>query len=266
MSQKPLSQEPCRPVIIAGNWKMYKTIDESVNYIETLTPLISKSQATVYLAVPFTAISRAAQKAKELEAPLKIGAQNMNDATEGAFTGEIAARMLVDAGAEFVILGHSERRHLFQETDALINKKVKRALSSKLPAIVCVGETLEERTEGRFDEVLKQQILQSLKGLTAKMVGSLILAYEPVWAIGTGKVAQPEDAAAAHQFCRAVIAEKWGEKTAGKLPILYGGSVKPENAADLISQDNVDGLLVGGASLDPQSFSQIINSYQGTSV
>ena len=266
LSPKPVSQEPCRPVIIAGNWKMYKTIDESVEYIEALAPLISKSQAAVYLAVSFTAISQTAQKAKELEAPLKIGAQNMNDATEGAFTGEIAARMLVDAGAEFVILGHSERRQLFQETDALINLKVKRALSTKLPAIVCVGETLEERAEGRIEEILKKQILQSLKGLTAKMVSSLILAYEPVWAIGTGKVAQPQDAAAAHQFCRAVISEKWGEKTAEKLPILYGGSVKPENAADLLAQNNVDGLLVGGASLDPQTFSQIINSYQGISV
>jgi len=258
-----MSQKSSRRVVIAGNWKMYKTTEEAVNYVETLAPQVLKSQAAVYLAVPFTAIHAAAQCVKELNTPLKIGAQNMNDASEGAFTGEIAARMLVDAGAEFVILGHSERRHLFHETDALINKKVRRALSEKLPPLLCVGETLDERTEGRWEEVLKTQILQSLKGVTAKALGSVILAYEPVWAIGTGKVAQPQDASAAHQFCRSVIAGKWGEKAAEQLTILYGGSVKPENTVDLITQDNVDGLLVGGASLSPQTFSQIINSYQG---
>ena len=261
-----MSQKSFRRIVIAGNWKMYKTIEEAVDYVETLAPLVQKSQAAVYLAVPFTAIYPAAQRVKELDAPLIIGAQNMNDASEGAFTGEIASRMLVDAGAQFVILGHSERRHLFHEKDALINKKVKRALSEKLPPIVCVGETLEERTEDRWEEVLKAQILQSLKGLTTKAMGSVILAYEPVWAIGTGKVAEPQDAEAAHQFCRSVIAEKWGEKAADQISILYGGSVKPENAPDLMTQDNVDGLLVGGASLLPQAFSQIINSYQGMSV
>lgn len=261
-----MSQKSSRRVVIAGNWKMYKTIEEAVNYVETLASQALKSQAAVYLAVPFTAIDPTAKRVKELNAPFKIGAQNMNDASEGAFTGEIAARMLVDAGAAFVILGHSERRHLFHETDAFINKKVKRALAEKLPPIVCVGETLDERTEGRLEEVLKTQILQSLKGVTAKALGSVILAYEPVWAIGTGKVAQPQDALAAHQFCRAVVAEKWGEKAAQQLTILYGGSVKPENAAELLAQDHVDGLLVGGASLSPQAFSQIINSYQGMSV
>ncbi|MFC2049168.1 triose-phosphate isomerase [Chlamydiota bacterium] len=261
-----MSQKSFRRLVIAGNWKMYKTIEEAVNYVETLAPLIQKSQAAVYLAVPFTAIYPVSERVKELKAPLKIGAQNMNDANEGAFTGEIAARMLLDAGSDFVILGHSERRHLFHESDAFINKKVKRALSEKLPPIVCVGEKLEEREEGRFEEVLKTQILQSLKGLTGKALGSVILAYEPVWAIGTGKVAHPEDAAAAHQFCRSVVSEKWGEKAAEQLIILYGGSVKPENAADLLAQEGVDGLLVGGASLSPQTFSQIINSYQGKSV
>jgi triosephosphate isomerase (TIM) len=261
-----MSHKSSRRVIIAGNWKMYKTIEEAIHFVETLAPKVLKSQAAVYLAVPFTAIHDTAKKAKELQARLKIGAQNMNDATEGAFTGEIAASMLSDAGAEFVILGHSERRQLFEENDAFINKKVKRAFSEKLQPILCVGETLQERQEGRFEEVIKTQILNSLKGVRAKELGTLVLAYEPVWAIGTGKVASPEDANEAHQFCRNVIAEKWGEKTAFGLRILYGGSVKPENAHDLLAQENIDGLLVGGASLSVETFSLIINSYQGLPV
>jgi len=260
MSQKQ------RPVVIAGNWKMYKTIEEATGYVETLTPLIQKSQGSVYLAVPFTAIYPAAQKIKELKSSIQVGAQNMNDAGEGAFTGEIAAKMLLDAGAHFVILGHSERRHIFQEDDALINRKVKRAIESGLQPILCVGETLEQREKGLMEEVLKGQILNSLKGIRAKSVSKMILAYEPVWAIGTGKVAEPMDAQTAHHFCRGIVAERWGEETAKQLTIQYGGSVKPDNAADLLAQEDIDGLLVGGASLSPQSFSQIINAYQGTSL
>ena len=183
----------------------------------------------------------------------------MNDASEGAFTGEVAGGMLVDVGAQFVIVGHSERRHLFNESDAFINRKVKRALKDGIRPLLCVGEMLEQREAGQTEEVLKSQILGSLEGLTAKDLASVILAYEPVWAIGTGKVAQADDAQSAHQFCRSVIAEAWNQEVADELVIQYGGSVKPENAADLLAKEDVDGLLVGGASLSALSFSQIIN-------
>lgn len=254
-----MSQKNFRPVVIAGNWKMYKTINEAVDYVETLSPLIQKSQAAVYLAVPFTAIHPAASRVKELGSPIKIGAQNMNDASEGAFTGEIAARMLADAHAQFVILGHSERRHLFKEDNAFINRKVHRALAENLQPLLCIGETLEQREKRKMRDVLETQILQSLEGLREEALSKIIIAYEPVWAIGTGRVAQPRDAQTAHQFCREVVSEKWGSEAASRLQILYGGSVKPENARKLIEQEDIDGLLVGGASLSPLSFSQIIN-------
>lgn len=251
-----------RPKVIAGNWKMYKTIDEAIDYVETLTPLIKRSQGSVYLAVPFTAIYPTAQKIKELKSPITLGAQNMNDASEGAFTGEIAAKMLVNAGADFVILGHSERRHLFHESDEFINRKLKQALRNELQPILCVGETLEEREQEKTEEVLREQLTKSLEGIGAEALSTLILAYEPVWAIGTGRVAEPADARGAHLFCRRFLAEKWGEEAGLQATILYGGSVKPENAAELLAQEEVDGLLVGGASLSPQLFSQIIKAYK----
>ncbi len=252
-----------RPTLITGNWKMYKTIEEAVGFVETLAPLLKNSQATVCLAVPFTAIYATVQRVKELQAPIKIGAQNMNDASEGAFTGEIAARMLLDVGAQFAILGHSERRHIFQESSSFINRKVKRAIATNLQPVLCVGETLEERESGKTEEVLKSQILESLKGIPAAELSELVLAYEPVWAIGTGKVADPTDAEQAHRFCRELIAKKWGKRLASRLVIQYGGSVKPDNAASLLAEENIDGLLIGGASLSPQTFSEIINLYQG---
>ncbi|MCC5831992.1 MAG: triose-phosphate isomerase [Chlamydiales bacterium] len=247
-----------RPTVIAGNWKMYKTIAEALDFVETLAPLIGKSQAAVYLAVPFTAIRPAAHRVEELGAPITIGAQNMNDATEGAFTGEIAARMLSEAGARFVILGHSERRHLFDESNAFINKKVKRALEDSLQPVLCIGETLAEREAGETERLLKEQLTGSLEGISVEELSKMIIAYEPVWAIGTGKVARPEDAEAAQHFVRGVIAETWGEEVAERVPILYGGSVKPENADELLAQPDVDGLLVGGASLSADAFSKII--------
>ncbi len=255
----PRKSNSSRPTVIAGNWKMYKTIDEAKAFVETLAPLIGKSQATVYLAVPFTAIQPAAKYAEELGAPITIGAQNMNDASEGAFTGEIAARMLKDAGAHFVILGHSERRHIFQETNAFINKKVKRALEDSLQPILCVGETLDQREAGETEAVLKEQLTGSLEGVLPEELVKMIIAYEPVWAIGTGKVAHPDDAQSAHAFIRGVIEEGWGKEAADRIVIQYGGSVKPENADDLLAQPDVDGLLVGGASLSADSFSKIIN-------
>ncbi len=245
--------------VIAGNWKMYKTIDEATAFVETLTPLIGESQARVYLAVPYTAIRPAEERVEKLGAPIVIGAQNMNDASEGAFTGEIAARMLKDAGAHFVILGHSERRHLFGESNSFINKKVKRAIKEGLQPILCVGETLEQREKGETEDLLKKQILGSLEGVSSEELSTMILAYEPVWAIGTGKVAHPDDAQKAHAHIRGVIAEAWTQDVADQLVIQYGGSVKPDNASDLLAQPDVDGLLVGGASLSAEEFSEIIN-------
>lgn len=256
--KKKSSQTP----VIAGNWKMYKTVQEALDFIKTLAPLIQKSQATVYLAVSFTAIHPVAKLVEELKSPIAIGAQNMNDASEGAFTGEVAARMLKEAGARFVILGHSERRHLFAEASAFINKKVKRALLEDIQPIVCVGETLQERESGQMEAVLKKQLLESLQEVSTGAFEKIILAYEPVWAIGTGKVASPEDAEQAHQFCREVITETWGAEAGSQTAILYGGSVKPENAADLLARPGINGLLVGGASLSPESFAAIVNTYQ----
>ncbi|MEC7839427.1 MAG: triose-phosphate isomerase [Chlamydiota bacterium] len=246
-----------RPSVIAGNWKMYKTIDESLEFVKEFIPLVAESPATVFLSVPYTSIHAAAEAAKGSN--VVIGAQNMNDATEGAFTGEIAGRMLVDAGAKFVILGHSERRHVFNETDEFINKKVKRALSDGIVPIVCIGETLEERDAGKTHDILKSQITHSLDAVTHDELPNILIAYEPVWAIGTGKTATPELAQEVHAFCREYITKLWGEESAEKVVIMYGGSVKPDNARQLMDKKDIDGLLVGGASLSPESFSQIVN-------
>jgi triosephosphate isomerase len=247
-----------RPTVITGNWKMYKTIDEAVRFVKELAPLVQESTAQVYLAVPFTAIHATAEVAKSTK--IVIGAQNMNDASEGAFTGEIAARMLKEAGAKFVILGHSERRKIFHETNSFINKKVKRALIEGLQPILCVGETKEEREQNKTAEVLESQISQSLADLSAEQLASLILAYEPVWAIGTDLAATPEMAQKEHEFCRSIVAKNWGSDFAEHLVIQYGGSVKPDNAKALLEQPDIDGLLVGGASLSVDSFSKIVNS------
>lgn len=238
--------------MITGNWKMHKTVDEALEFVKTLAPLVEGSQARVGLAVPFTAILAVATLVDHLGLPLAVGAQNMHDHEEGAFTGEVSAGMLKDVGADFVILGHSERRQHFHESDAFINRKVKRALEAKLEVILCVGETLEEREGQKEEAVLKQQLLESLKGIES--LENIILAYEPVWAIGTGKVASPEDAQKVHAFCRGLIKEHWPK---AEVTLLYGGSVKPENAAALLEQEDIDGLLVGGASLKADSFAKI---------
>lgn len=250
-----------RQILIVGNWKMYKTISESVNFIKELAPLLKDNSSKVYLAVPFTAINPAAEEAKETS--IVIGAQNMNDASEGAFTGEIAARMLKDAGAKFVILGHSERRHIFHESNDFINKKVKRALLEGLEVILCIGETLKEREDNKTADILQAQLKQGLAGISEESLKNIIIAYEPVWAIGTDHAATPESAQKEHHFCRSFIAETFGEKFAEKLLILYGGSVKPNNAKLLLDQKDIDGLLVGGASLSAETFSKIVN-YQNT--
>lgn len=248
-----------RRVIIAGNWKMYKTNDEAVQFVKELEPLVQDSIPAVYLAVPFTAIQAVSEAAKGSQ--LVVGGQNMNNALEGAFTGEISARMLLQAGARFVILGHSERRIYFNESNDFINKKLNRALKDGLQPILCVGESLEEREQGKTEEVLKKQLTECMASVPAN--AEFVLAYEPVWAIGTNQVASPEEAQKVHAFCRQVLRELWGDM-ADQIRIIYGGSVKPDNAAELLEQPDVDGLLVGGASLKIESFSQIVN-YQKVS-
>lgn len=248
---------PSREKFIIGNWKMHKTIEEAVSFVAELVPLVQDCHDQVYLAVPFTAIHPAAEKAKGSR--VIIGAQNMNDASEGAFTGEIAARMLIDAGAQFVILGHSERRHYFHETSEFINRKVKKAIKEGLQAIVCVGETSAEHEAGKSQEVVKEQLTATLAGLDERGMHQVMISYEPVWAIGTGDTATPEIAEEMHQFCRKVLAEVVNEAAAEFTQILYGGSVRPENAKQLMEQTDIDGLLVGGASLSLESFVKIVN-------
>lgn len=246
-----------RQRIIAGNWKMYKSIAEAVSFVNELGHKSLPAEVAIYLAVPFTAIAEASTAAQGL--PIRIGGQNMNDASEGAFTGEVAGKMLVDAGARFVVLGHSERRHLFNETSEFINRKVKQALAVGLEPLVCIGENLHERESGQMERVLTALILESLQGLASSDVRRVILAYEPVWAIGTGRPASCEQAEEAHRLCREVVAREWGSEVADVLPILYGGSVRPDNAKELLAQPDIDGLLVGGASLKVDSFYQILD-------
>ncbi|HSX10153.1 MAG TPA: triose-phosphate isomerase [Chlamydiales bacterium] len=250
-----------KKLFVIGNWKMYKTAREATDYIEALVPVVEDSSVNIYLSVPFTSIAAAAKYAKDTN--LVIGAQNMNDAREGAFTGEIAGLMLKEAGAAFVLLGHSERRHVFGETDALIHRKVLRALQDDLQPVLCIGETAKERDAGKTEEVIERQLLSALDGVPKEDAQSLMIAYEPVWAIGTGKTPTPKHIQQAHAFCRKCLEDVVGKKKAGSIPILYGGSVKPENAAEIASEKDVDGLLVGGASLDPETLAEIIHNISG---
>jgi triosephosphate isomerase len=244
-----------RAQIIAANWKMHKTGVEAEEFLNKLNSQLPNPSVKIFVAPSFTALSRASA----LKSPALIGAQNMHEADEGAFTGEVSARMLKEAGARFVILGHSERRHLFHETDALIQKKLKKALTSQLLPILCIGETLEERESGKTFEVLTRQLKTALEGSAP---AEIILAYEPVWAIGTGKTATPEIAAEAHRYCRDLLKKIWGENAGAKTSILYGGSVTPENISGLAKQPDIDGALVGGASLDVHKFIQIIQGFK----
>jgi len=245
-----------RPIIIAGNWKMHKTIGETVQFVEALLPQVENASCKVLIAPSFTAIAVAAAVA--VGSNVSIGAQNMSDVDEGAFTGEVSARMLKDAGAEFVLLGHSERRMHFSETDEHINRKLKRAISENIPAILCIGESKQDREEGLSDQVLKAQLDKALDSLSENDLHTLTIAYEPVWAIGTGKTATPEIAQETHQSIRAHIAERFSSNLAERLPILYGGSVKPANITTILQQQDIDGALIGGASLDVESFTQMV--------
>ena len=247
---------------IAANWKMYKTVAETVAYLKTFTDLIKDvSDAEIVVAPPFTSLYAAAEMARHSN--VGIAAQDLYWEREGAFTSGISAGMIKETGAGYVIVGHSERRRVFGDTDEAVNKKVTAALAADPTAIACIGETLEERDGGLTLAVLDRQIEAGLKGLNAEQVASIVIAYEPVWAIGTGRNATPAQAGEAHAHIRTRVREWWGHGAADQCHVLYGGSVKPDNIKELMALPDVDGALVGGASLDPQSFFRIISGARG---
>ncbi len=246
-----------RPVI-AGNWKMYKTQAEARAFFAELKPLVASStHCDIVIGVPFTAIAAAVEAVRG--SAISIAAQDVHGEPEGAYTGEVSTKMLVEAGARYVIIGHSERRQHFGETDEWVNKKTKAALNANLGPIVCVGETLQEREAAQTEAVLERQFRGAFRSLTGTEFSRIIVAYEPVWAIGTGRTATPEMAAEAHRFLRQLAAASFTPDRAAGLRILYGGSVKPDNIKGLMAQVEIDGALVGGASLDAKSFASIVN-------
>ena len=246
-----------RKKVIAGNWKMNMLPNEAIEYINKLTPLVKDSKNEVILCVPYTDLFYALLTAQNTN--IKIGAQNMHFEEKGAYTGEVSAKMLKSINVEYVIIGHSERRQYFNETDETVNKKLKAAFENGLKPIVCVGETLEQREEGKAVEVITKQTELALEGLTKEQVKSTIIAYEPIWAIGTGKTATSEDANNAIKEIRNKIEQIYGKEVAEDVIIQYGGSVKSKNAKELFTMSDIDGGLVGGASLDPEEFSKIVN-------
>ena len=250
---------------IAGNWKMFKTVQEAVLYAKELRTIVKDiSDVEIVVAPPFTAIAGVAEALRNTN--VRVAAQNLHWEREGPFTGEIAGGMIGEAGAEYVIIGHSERRQLFGETDATVARKVDAATQAGLTPIVCVGETLEERERHETFAVIDRQIQDGLDQLTAEQVAELVVAYEPVWAIGTGRNATPEQAQEAHAHLRGRLKQWFGVDLAERCRILYGGSVKPENAKLLLGQPDVDGALVGGASLDVRSFVAIVTGSRPAAV
>ena len=242
---------------IAGNWKMNMTPSEGAAFAKELVSALKGSTTKVMIAPPFVTIPAVVEAVKG--SSIIVAAQNMSDNLNGAFTGEVSALMLKDLGVNTVILGHSERRSLYGETDQFINKKVLLALSQDMDVDLCIGETLSERESGKLEEVLTRQVTEGLKGVTEQQMKRITLAYEPVWAIGTGKTATPEDADAAHAFIRSLIAKLYTKGVAEELIIQYGGSVKASNAKALMSKEHIDGALVGGASLSVEQFLPIVN-------
>lgn len=249
-----------RKKIIAANWKMNMTAGETASFMEDLQlELKDFDHAEVVIVPPFTALPRLSEIASSLPG-IRIGAQNMWHEATGAYTGEISAGMLREFFTRYVVLGHSERRTIFGETDELVNKKVKAAHAASLRPILCVGETLAQRDAGEHHAVLAKQLKGSLAGLDTEQMLDTVIAYEPVWAIGTGRTASPEQAQEAHAFIRKTLEEMFDAATASKVRIQYGGSVKPDNARELLHQPDIDGALVGGASLDPRSFAKIVQA------
>jgi len=248
-----------RKKIIAGNWKMHKTVVEAKTLVGELKKAVGGViDPVVLVCPPFTALTEVALVLKDSE--IQIGGQNMHEADSGAFTGEISAEMLLTSGCSYVILGHSERRALFSETDKLVNTKGRKALDAGLIPIVCVGETLNQREDGVTEKVIEEQISGSLDSFSESDIMKTVIAYEPVWAIGTGKVATPEQAEEIHVFIRKLLAQKYGGETAEEITILYGGSVKSSNAVGLFEKKNIDGALIGGASLKADEFAAIVKA------
>jgi triosephosphate isomerase len=244
--------------VIAGNWKMYKTLADTRAFFSSFLPLvIGAEHCDIVVAPPFTAISTAVEAAKGSR--IAIAGQNVSWSKEGAFTGEVSSLMLAEAGCRYVIIGHSERRQLFRETDDNVAKKTLMSLAGGLTPIVCLGETQEDRDAGLTEQVLSRQFSGGPGALTPEEFSRILVAYEPVWAIGTGRTATPEIAAAAHRVLRRCAGEKFSVHLASALRILYGGSVKPDNIQGLMAQEELDGALVGGASLDPKSFAALVN-------
>lgn len=246
-----------RKPIIAGNWKMYKTVERAINLVGELAEIVSEvKDVEIVVCPPFTALDAVIDTAAGTN--IEVGAQNMHWETEGAFTGEISPLMLKQMGCSYVILGHSERRQYFGETDENVNKKLKSSFKYQLVPIVCVGETLEQREQGITEQVIRTQVEAGLANLDNSEVSGLVVAYEPVWAIGTGKTASNSDAQQVIGFIRKTIAEMYGSDLAEQVRILYGGSVKPDNIKGLMEEKDIDGALVGGASLEAQSFAHIV--------
>ena len=246
-----------RKKIIAGNWKMNKTVKEAVLLVKDLKKLVKDvKDKEIVVCPPFTSLQSVSMEIKKSN--IKLGAQNMYHEKQGAFTGEISPLMLKNIGVEYVIIGHSERRHILNESDELINKKILSALENNLKPIFCIGETSEERESNKTEDVVEKQVKEGLKSVANEQMKNIVIAYEPVWAIGTGKNAAPEQAEAVHLFIRNMLKAMFNEKIAKETRILYGGSVNPNNIKDLIKEDNIDGALVGGASLDAKSFSELV--------
>ncbi len=247
-----------RSPLIIGNWKMFKTIVETKIFVSGLAVAINHANIQIGLAVPFTMIAAAAEVARGTS--ILIGGQNVFEENEGAFTGEISPYHLKDAGASFVLIGHSERRRLFKEDDMRVNKKIKSALAAGLRVVMCIGESLEDHEAGKTFSILENQLKTGLVGVPKEHLGNFVLAYEPVWAIGTGLTATPDVAEAAHRFCRNLISQLYDKATADHVLIQYGGSVGLDNAVALLDQPDIDGLLIGGASLNLDTFIKIIQS------
>jgi len=246
-----------RKKVIAANWKMYKNPEQTKQFFQDFLPMVAgHDRDEIVVCPPYVDLRSALDAAKTSN--VAIGAQNVYWKEEGAFTGEISSSMLVAVGCTHVIIGHSERRQYFGETDDSVNLKLKAALEHGLTPIVCVGEVLEEREAGLTEDVLRRQCMRAFNALSAKKAAKMVIAYEPVWAIGTGKTATPQMASDAHVIIRGEAAKAFGDEFAGGLRILYGGSVKPDNATSLMSEEEIDGALVGGASLDPKSFTAIV--------
>ena len=254
-----------RTPFIAGNWKMYKTVAETVKFVKECRVLVKDvTGVEIVVAPPFTALHAASEAARNSN--VGIAAQDLHWEREGAFTGEISAAMIAETGAEYVIIGHSERRTLFGETDASVNRKIAAAFAGGLTPIVCIGETLDQRERDETFSVLDRQIRDGLDGVTSEQLVRLVIAYEPVWAIGTGRNATPVQAAEAHGHIRKRLQHWFGADPSERCRVIYGGSVKPENIADLASLPDVDGALVGGASLDVKAFVDIVSRGRGAAV